>query len=123
MAVVMCMVVAGVLVLVAVVMRVVVARVVVAGVCMGGDRFRPAVAVNKQLELRFAVGYTPLEFRDTLHMLAEGKINADPLLTGTVGLPGVANAFELLAKPERHAKILIDPKSPTTEPTTTTPAA
>ena len=86
-------------------------RVVVVGVCVGEDRFRPAVAINKEIDLRFVLGYTPLEFRDTLHMLAEGKVDPRPLMTGTVGLDGVAGAFEALSDPERHAKILIDPKS------------
>ena len=86
-------------------------RVVVVGVCVGEDRFRPAMAINKEIDLRFVLGYTPLEFRDTLHMLAEGKVDPRPLMTGTVGLDGVAGAFEALSDPERHAKILIDPKS------------
>jgi threonine dehydrogenase-like Zn-dependent dehydrogenase len=86
-------------------------RLVVVGVCMGADKFRPALALNKQIELRFAVGYTPLEFRDTLHMLAEGEVKVDHLITGRVGLSGVERAFDVLAKPERQAKILIDPKS------------
>src|SRR3954452_330111 len=86
-------------------------RVVVVGVCMSPDRIRPAMAVNKEIDLRFVVGYTPLEFRDTLHMLAEGKVDATPLVTGTVGLPGVESAFDALADPESHAKILIDPRS------------
>ena len=91
-------------------------RVVVVGVCMEPDKIRPAMAINKEIDLRFVVGYTPLEFRDTLHMLAEGKVNAAPLLTGTVGLPGVEQAFDALAGAESHAKILIDPKSAATEP-------
>ena len=86
-------------------------RVVVIGVCMEADRIRPAMAINKEIELRFVVGYTPLEFRDTLHMLAEGKVNPGPIVTGTVGLPGVEGAFDELGDPETHAKILIDPKS------------
>jgi len=85
--------------------------VVVVGVCMGADRMRPAMAVNKEIELRFVVGYTPLEFRDTLHMLAEGKVDARPLLTGKVGLAGVEDAFDALGRPDQHAKILIDPSS------------
>ncbi len=86
-------------------------RVVVAGVCMEPDRFRPAVAGVKEIDLRFVFAYTPLEFRDTLHMLADGKVDASPLVTGTVGLHGVAAAFVALGDPERHAKILIDPGS------------
>src|SRR5918996_140150 len=86
-------------------------RVVVVGVCVGEDRFTPAMAINKELDLRFVIGYTPLEFRDTLHMLAEGKVDPRPLITGEVGLEGVETAFDALADPETHAKILIDPRS------------
>jgi threonine dehydrogenase-like Zn-dependent dehydrogenase len=86
-------------------------RVVVVGVCMEPDVFRPAMAITKEIDLRFVIGYTPLEFRDTLHMLAEGKVDASPILTGAVGLDGVEAAFEALGDPEAHAKILIDPSS------------
>jgi threonine dehydrogenase-like Zn-dependent dehydrogenase len=57
------------------------------------------------------IGYTPAEFRDTLHMLAEGKIDPRPLITGEVGLDGVEQAFADLGDPERHAKILVDPRA------------
>jgi threonine dehydrogenase-like Zn-dependent dehydrogenase len=86
-------------------------RVVVVGVCMTPDTIRPAMAINKEIDLHFVVGYTPLEFRDTLHMLAQGKIDVGPVVTGTVGLAGVEGAFDALADAGSHAKILIDPKS------------
>jgi threonine dehydrogenase-like Zn-dependent dehydrogenase len=86
-------------------------RVVVVGVCMQPDRIRPAMAINKEIDLRFVLGYTPLEFRDSLQLLAEGRVNADPVVTGVVGLPGVESAFTALRDPETHAKILIDPTS------------
>ena len=91
-------------------------RVVVAGVCMELDRFRPAMAINKEIDLRFVVGYGPLEFRNTLHLLADGKLDVSPLVTGTVGLDGVAAAFTALATPDAHAKIVIDPHSTATTP-------
>ncbi|MDR3661896.1 MAG: zinc-binding dehydrogenase [Mycobacterium sp.] len=91
-------------------------RVVVAGVCMEPDRFRPALAISKEIDLRFVFGYTPLEFRDTLHMLADGKLDASALVTGTVGLGGVDAAFDALGDPEVHAKILIDPQSSAVQP-------
>ncbi len=97
-------------------------RVVVVGVCVGADTFKPALAINKEIDLRFVIGYTPLEFRDTLHMLAEGEVDPRPLVTGEVGLPGVGNAFDALGDAERHAKILIDPLSPAREPVPATPA-
>ncbi len=86
-------------------------RVVVVGVCMETDRIRPALAINKEIDLRFVLGYTPLDFRDSLHLLADGKVNAAPVVTGVVGLAGVETAFTALGDPETHAKILIDPKS------------
>ncbi len=91
-------------------------RVVVVGVCVGKDTITPAMAINKELDLRFSIGYTPLEFRDTLHMLVEGELDPSPLVTGTVGLDGVEAAFAALGDPEVHAKILIDPQSQATEP-------
>ncbi len=91
-------------------------RVVVAGVCMAPDTFQPAMAVNKEIDLRFVVGYTPLEFRDTLHMLADGKVDPRPLITAEVGLEGVDGAFAVLGEPDTHAKILIDPRSTATAP-------
>ena len=91
-------------------------RVVVVGVCMEPDRFRPSMAINKEIDLRFVLGYTPLEFHDALHLLAEGKVDAAPIITGVVGLDGVAGAFDALRDPETHAKILVDPRSPATTP-------
>jgi threonine dehydrogenase-like Zn-dependent dehydrogenase len=91
-------------------------RVVVVGVVVGTDQITPAMAINKEIDLRFVFGYTPLEFRDTLHLLAEGKIDPAPLLTGRVGLDGVGAAFDALGNPETHAKILVDPSSRATAP-------
>ncbi len=94
-------------------------RVVVVGVCVGPDQITPAMAINKEIDLRFVIGYTPLEFRDTLHMLADGKVDPRPLLTGTVGLDGVDAAFTALGGVGgdlSHAKIVVDPRSSATRP-------
>jgi len=85
------------------------ARVVVVGVCMERDHFEPMLAVGKELNVQFVLGYSPEEFTSTLHHIAEGEIPVEPLITGKVGIEGVAGAFEALASPERHAKILVDP--------------
>jgi threonine dehydrogenase-like Zn-dependent dehydrogenase len=85
------------------------ARIVVVGVCMEEDRFEPFFAIRKQLDLQFVLGYTPAEFATTLGHLAEGRIDAAPIVTGKVGLAEVRGAFDELANPERHAKILVEP--------------
>lgn len=85
-------------------------RIVVVGVCMEPDTFRPVMAINKEVELRFAFGYDPAEFHRSLQLTSDGTVDPTPLLTGTVGLDGVADAFEQLGDPELHAKITIDPR-------------
>ncbi|GEP37482.1 dehydrogenase [Nocardioides psychrotolerans] len=89
-------------------------RVVVVGVCMGADQLRPAIAINKEIDLRFVLGYTPREFHDALQLLGEGTVDPTPLITGTVGLGGVDAAFTALGDPEQHAKILVVPRSDAT---------
>ena len=84
-------------------------RIVVVGVCMEPDTIHPLIGIGKELNLQFVLGYTPEEFAATLGHIAEGAIPAAPLITGTVGIDGVAGAFEALASPERHAKILVKP--------------
>ena len=44
-----------------------------------------------------------------LHAIAEGLIDVEPLVSGRVGLDGVAGAFHALGDPEGHVKVLVDP--------------
>lgn len=83
---------------------------------MEADRIRPAMAINKEIDLRFVLGYDPGEFRETLHLIADGKVDVEPLITGSVGLDGVREAFTALASPDTHAKILVEPGSPEINP-------
>jgi threonine dehydrogenase-like Zn-dependent dehydrogenase len=84
-------------------------RVFVVGVSMEEDRYKPMVAVVKELSLNFCLGYSTDEFSETLHAIAEGTIDVEPLITGRVGLDELSGAFDALAQPDRHAKILVDP--------------
>jgi threonine dehydrogenase-like Zn-dependent dehydrogenase len=59
--------------------------------------------------VQFVLAYNPEEFGDSLRALAEGEIDVTPLITGEVGLNGVGQAFDDLADPERHCKILVTP--------------
>lgn len=88
------------------------ARVVVVGVCMQRDHFEPMFGINKELNLQFVLGYSPEEFANTLRSIADGRTPVEPLLTGKVGVEGVGGAFDALASPDRHAKILVEPWRP-----------
>jgi threonine dehydrogenase-like Zn-dependent dehydrogenase len=85
------------------------ARIVVVGVCMEPDTISPMLGISKELGVQFVLGYTQDEFTATLGHIAAGQIPVAPLVTGMVGLDGVAGAFAELASPERHAKIMVKP--------------
>jgi len=85
------------------------ARIVVVGVCMERDMIEPMFGIVKELSLQFVLGYTPEEFARSLRLLAEGEVDAPSLITAKVGLDGVKAAFEELASPEKHTKILVEP--------------
>jgi threonine dehydrogenase-like Zn-dependent dehydrogenase len=84
-------------------------RVLVVGACMESDTVRPLIGVGKELEIRFSFGYDPMEFGATLRAIAEGEFDVEPMITGEVGIDGVPGAFEALANPEEHCKILVEP--------------
>jgi 2-desacetyl-2-hydroxyethyl bacteriochlorophyllide A dehydrogenase len=84
-------------------------RLVVAGVCMQPDEVHPFFAIAKEINVQFVLAQTPEEFAESLRALAEGEIDVAPMITGEVGLDGVGAAFDDLADPERHCKILVTP--------------
>ena len=84
-------------------------RLVVAGVCMEADTVHPFYGIAKEISVQFVLAYEPAEFAATLRAIAEGRIDVAPLITGEVGLDGVGAAFDELADPNRHCKILVTP--------------
>jgi threonine dehydrogenase-like Zn-dependent dehydrogenase len=84
-------------------------RLIVVGVCMQPDTVHPFFASVKELNVQFVVTYDPNEFADSLRAIAEGDIDVSPVITGDIGLEDVGTAFDDLADPERHCKILVTP--------------
>ena len=85
-------------------------RIVVAGVCMEDDTIRPMVGINKELN-------TPVRAR--LHSRRSSRTRSTrsrtaastsrPSSRAGSASTGVAQAFRDLARPETHAKILVEP--------------
>ena len=84
-------------------------RLVVVGVCMQADTVHPFFAIAKEISVQFVLAYDPAEFADSLRAIADGDIDVSPMITGAVGLEDVGAAFDDLADPERHCKILVTP--------------
>ncbi len=84
-------------------------RLVVAGVCMEADPILPLFGIAKEINVQFVNAYDAEEFAESLRLLADGEIDVGPLITGEVGLDGVGAAFDDLANPDTHCKILVTP--------------
>ena len=84
--------------------------IMVVGVCMEPDVIEPSLAIHKQIDVRFVIGYTPDEFAGTLRAIAEGERDVTPLMTGIVGLSDVPGTFDALANADRQIKVLVDPR-------------
>lgn len=87
-------------------------RIVIVGVCMETDRVHPFVAIAKELNLQFVLGYDPMEFIGALQSIAEGEIDVTPMITGRCGIDGVPDAFGALGSPDEHVKVLVEPGGP-----------
>ncbi|MBH0779269.1 zinc-binding dehydrogenase [Nocardia bovistercoris] len=84
-------------------------RIVVVGVCQQPDTITPAIAIVKELALRFAFAYRPDEFARASRWITDGTVDVGPLVTATRTLADAAGAFADLRNPEDHCKILLTP--------------
>jgi threonine dehydrogenase-like Zn-dependent dehydrogenase len=85
------------------------ARVVVVGVCMETDKIEPLSFINKEIELRFVLGYTREEFGEALQRLAEGETRYATIVTDVVSLDQTPQAFKRLQTDKSQIKILVAP--------------
>ena len=85
------------------------ARIVVVGVCLQMDHSRPLIAINKELNIQYVLGYSLDEFVQSLEHISSGEFDVAPLVTNETGLDGVAEAFAKLANPDQEGKILVKP--------------
>jgi threonine dehydrogenase-like Zn-dependent dehydrogenase len=83
-------------------------RVVVVGVCMKEDRIHPMVGINKSLTIKFVLGYTPAEYAEALAGLGDRSVDTSPMITRTVNLDELVEAFASLSDPH-DCKIVVVP--------------
>ncbi|MFN0094668.1 MAG: zinc-binding dehydrogenase [Dehalococcoidia bacterium] len=82
--------------------------VTVVGVCMEPDRITPLLGINKQITMKFVLGYSAAEYAEALQAFADGRVDTTPLVTRRVSLEELPGAFQALADP-RDCKVLVVP--------------
>lgn len=82
--------------------------VVVVGVCMQEDKITPMTGINKQLTLKFVLGYTGPEYAEALQAFADGELDTSPLVTRTISIDELPDTFNALADP-KDCKVIVVP--------------
>ena len=90
-------------------------KIMVVAPCMTEDLIQPLVGVYKSIELNFQYGDTKDAYPTTLDRVASGAVDVAAMITGRVGLEGVAQAFRDLERPNEHVRIIVYPNGPLSE--------
>jgi threonine dehydrogenase-like Zn-dependent dehydrogenase len=76
---------------------------------MAADRFFPAKAMTKELDLTFVFVYRRQDFEIVVDMLGRGRIVAAGLVTDKVGFDTFSATFEALKTPGDQIKVMLEP--------------
>jgi len=83
--------------------------VIVVGACKGTDRFLPSALLTKEVLVRGSLGFDLSEFRIVADTLDKGAVEPHIMITHTVSLEALPDAFEALRSPTDQCKVVIDP--------------
>ncbi len=83
-------------------------RVVVIGAYMQDDLFQPMAALNRELDIHFSLGLEAGEVETTIAMLSAGRISTAPMITHTVSLEDLPDAFAALSRPSDQTKLMLE---------------
>jgi (R,R)-butanediol dehydrogenase/meso-butanediol dehydrogenase/diacetyl reductase len=83
--------------------------VVSLGCCTTPDAILPALGNVKELTLKFPICYSLRDFETTADALDSGGIEPRAMITDTVSLSGLPEAFEALRAGAGQCKLMIDP--------------
>jgi len=84
-------------------------EILVVGFCMKPDSFMPAMAMVKEVGMKFVIAYDKSDFQFVVDMMAAGRIDADKMITDIVTFEAFPAAFESLRRPGSQCKILLSP--------------
>ena len=83
--------------------------IVMLGLCTALDSFVPFRAVSKEVKIQTAAFYTMREFQAALDALDGGLQPPTAMITETVSLAAMPEAFEALRKRTRQCKVMVEP--------------
>lgn len=84
-------------------------HIVAVGATMVPEPITSVSAAQKKIRITFSFGYTLEDFEFIIRILESGRIQTDGLITRSVSLDEVPEAFAELMQPNGHCKIMIEP--------------
>lgn len=81
--------------------------VVVLGFCSVPDSFIPAIAVWKEVTMRFSMTYSIAEFEHVARVLDTGDVECRAMVTDTVPLVALPASFEALRQRTNQCKVMV----------------
>ena len=76
---------------------------------MEPDSIAPWTAAEQKLRLTFSFGYSPEDFQFIVRLIGAGRMTTDHLITRSLTLDEVPEAFASLMEPNSHCKLMIEP--------------
>jgi|KBSSwiStaDraftv2_1062776.scaffolds.fasta_scaffold02030_18 (R,R)-butanediol dehydrogenase/meso-butanediol dehydrogenase/diacetyl reductase len=83
--------------------------VLVLGFCSVPDSFIPAIAVWKEVTMRFSMTYSIAEFEHVARVLDSGDVESRVMVTDTVPLAELPATFESLRRRTQQCKVMVSP--------------
>jgi len=83
-------------------------KVVLVGVCMEPTTVHPVLWSINEVSMQTTMGFTNEEFEDSLGLLSKGLLRTDGLVTETISLDQLPDAFERLLSPNDEIKVLLE---------------
>ncbi len=84
--------------------------VVAMGLCVLADPWISANAMNKQVRLQFAAAYTMRDYLHCVDTLSAGAVEPRAMISSTISLDELPEAFEAMRRRSGQCKILVDPQ-------------
>ncbi|MBI5116656.1 alcohol dehydrogenase catalytic domain-containing protein [Candidatus Poribacteria bacterium] len=83
-------------------------KVVLVGVCLEPATVQPVLWIIKEVSMQTTLGFTRAEFGDILDFMHKGVFKADSLVSETVSIDELPEAFERLLSPNTELKVLVE---------------
>ena len=83
-------------------------RILLLGACLESINLNPASMLVKETAFQGSYGCDMVEFSHCIELIASGKVDVDPIISGAVSLDELPNAFEKLSGPNDEIKLLME---------------